>query len=229
MIGALIDRYRSITHGIAKLVEPGVLWLLGHLSLHMRLNEHWIHIAILLKLYFLAHVSSAMRDKLFSAAWFYTFWGALVALSAAIWVGALTLNNDISHALAFWIPVLAIAIFATGNTIRSATWYRRPDQTWSQAFAGPMRHVLRFLLIAAIVFAAGISWRFTLGKTSNVQWGVLLLFLYTLALAIYRIWVNQAWVSGSEDPALSSWQRMLRSRQAHIDGACSQRSEPPQV
>jgi hypothetical protein len=215
-ISALIERYRNVTHGIARLLEQPILWLLDHLSLRVDLNEHWIHIAILLKLYFLAHVTSALRDKLFSAAWFYTFWGAFVALFAAVWVGTLMLNSDTSHASSFWIPVLAVAIFAGGNTLRSATWYRRPDQTWWQAFAGPMRHVMRFLLIAALVFAVGILWRATLGNTSNALWGILLLFLYTLALALYRIWVNQKWVRGSEDPTISAWQRMLRSRQAHI-------------
>lgn len=211
----IIERYHSLVSGIGHLVALGLQYLVLPFNIHLTLNDQWMHVLIILNLYFFAHVSSAKRDALRAAAWFYRIWGALLALGFSLLVGILDLASDSSQALAFTLPVLAVLSFATGNSLRSAAFYRNAETTFGAAFGSPMRHVVRFGAAAAFLLAAAMTWRATT-EPPPAQWGLPLLAAFTLTIALYRIWVNDDWVQGRADPSKSWWWRAKHTRQAHI-------------
>lgn len=210
------SRYNEFVGAIGDFVKPFVLKILSVFDIHVTLNQHWLHIVILLNLYFLAHVGSALRDKLVSAAYYYAIWGFLLAFTTGVLTGALNLNDDMGNALSFLIPVSAIALFITVNSLRSAILFRPAGTTWRQAFSGPMRHVVRLILFSGLLLFTGFVWRNLWGQRSTADWGLILLIAYAVVLATYRIWINQSWVKGAEEKDKSWWYRARHSRQAHI-------------
>lgn len=215
-VQSILEWYNTVVTGVGRFFEPAIRMLFALFDLPIALNEQWMHIFVLLNLYFFAHVTSARRDNIEDAANFYTVWGFTLAALFSVLTGMLSLSSDASEAMAFLLPALAIMIFATVNSIRSATFYRPAGLTWWKAFADPMRHVIRLGVAASVLLGAGWLWRLTLGRESELHWGMVLVIMLVVFLALYRIHVNQSWIRGAADTTKSWWWRARHSRQAHI-------------
>lgn len=220
MTDALMTWYNDLVTGIAaRFIEPGLQIILLQLGIKIELNDQWAHILILLSLYFSAQVASARRDSLHGAAWFYWFWGLVISVPTSVCVGALSIDDPASQSFTFLLPVLAIALFVTGNSFRSALWYRSEGAAFWSSFGSPMRHAVRMALFALLLLALGLLWTRLTHATPKAHWGLVLLIVFMLTLAVYRICINQDWVRGAADRSKSWLWRARNSRQAHVGWA----------
>lgn len=201
-MGLLLEYFERVLQLMLGWAEPYIQsvldWVNSILGWHLILAPHWKNIAFLMSLYFGAYVWDAMHRRFFRAMFFYIVVGFPIAIICAVATGSVSLEQSgiwkvIANVTVASIPLIGVIVFSLVTAIRAAKWYRPEGVTFDQQLRRLFRHPIRFAVIGwSIVLVGCVSLSFT-SDQKQIQPSVIVLLVLTLALAIYRIILQDAW------------------------------------
>lgn len=215
---AIIDRYDSLIVGLSSYLSPLISGTLKYIGMRITLNNEWLHVFILMWIYMSAHVYSARYGKVDKAVWWYGGFGLFIAAVFSIGFGMtdpVTSGQAISLSV---IPIVGYVAYMLGNALRAAILYA-PNGHKLRSFLRSSRHGIRLLIWGAAIIIAAHIYNVLSFEMKPGKYTVMVLLLFVLSLAIYRIFVNQSWGRYDSAEPGSHIHNAIFSREAHIGWA----------
>ena len=222
--GGVLDTYEIVSQAVFGKFEPAIeRWLAiaqHRTGRELHLYPHWKHIFLLLWLYVLADLRSAIEQSKYLVALLLFMAGTLIALVAGVGAGTVTLDGEApasSHTVLLAFPVLAVTLHQVAWCLLESIASRTAGESALGRFIMFVREeVLPIALggliaVALCFYAPSIP---LLAQSSDP--GVALLIAALVALAVFHLWRGGVYVALDRHPSENWWHAVSRTGSARL-------------
>jgi hypothetical protein len=222
--GGLLDTYELISQAVFGKFEPvtehALTIVQRHLGRQLHLYPHWKHVFLLLWLYFLADLRSAIEQSKWLIAFILFLWGTLVAVIGSIGAGTVPLDGDApqsAHTVLVAFPVAAVTLHQIAWCLLEAIGSRTPGESASRRFIMFLREEVLPIALGGLVAIALCYYapRVPLLAQSSDP-GVALLIASLVTLAVFHLWRGGVYAALDRHPSENWWRTVSRTGSARL-------------
>ncbi|MBI1213354.1 MAG: hypothetical protein GC190_17965 [Alphaproteobacteria bacterium] len=220
----VLDTYELVSQAVFGKFEPAIeRWLattqseVGH---DLLLYPHWKHVFLLLWLYFLADLRSAVEQRKFVVALVLFVWGTLVALIASIGSGTVPLDGSASaslHTVLLAFPVIAVTLHQVAWCLLESFVSRAPGESALVRFVMFLREEVLPIALGGVIAVALCFYSPSiplLAQSSDP--GVALLVASLVALAVFHLWRGGVYAALDRHADEGWWRAVGRTGSARL-------------
>jgi hypothetical protein len=222
--GGVLDTYELISQAVFGKFEPalehGLRIAQRHTGRELHLYPHWKHVFLLLWLYFLADLRSAIEQSKFVIAIILFLWGTLVALIASVGAGTVPLDGDapqFAHTVLVAFPVAGVTLHQIAWCLLEAIGSRTPGESAATRFIMFLREEVLPIALGGLI-AVALCYEAPsiplLAQSSDP--GVALLIAALVVLAVFHLWRGGVYAALDRHPSESWWRTVSRTGSARL-------------
>lgn len=222
--GGVLDTYEIVSQAMFGKFEPAIehgLALLQNRTGHaLHLYPHWKHVFLLLWIYVLADLRSAVEQNKFVTALILFLFGTVVAFIASIGAGTVPLDGEApasSHTLLLAFPVLGVTLHQVAWCLLESVGSRAAGESAVMRFIMFVREeVVPIALGGATAVALCFYSRSIPLLAQSSDPGVALLVAALVSLAVFHLWRGGVYAALDRHPDENWWRTVARTGSARL-------------